>query len=900
VRQTNSQPVIGLPGPILNGTLGADPTARLLGFAGKPIRIGIGVWVCLFALALPTVATSAVSISLAPLTAALTASQTQQFTAAVAGGSNRTVRAYNRTARAPNNAVTWTLSPAVGTISAAGLYTAPAIIAADQEVSVMATSVADPTKSASATVALSPTVRLSLTPLSAALTASQTQQLTATVGGASNPAVTWSLNPVVGSISAAGLYTAPATITDAQTVTARATSAADPTKFASATVTLSPTVTISLTPLSATLKASQSQQLTAIVGGASNAAVTWSSSPAVGVISAAGLYTAPATITTPQTVTVKATSVADPTKSASATVTLLLPAQTTLRQTAAERALLIGAAASADEYGPNTLNEPAYAAALSAQYSMLEPENAMKWGVIHPAQGTYNFGPADKLVAFGQAHGMKVRGHNLCWAQFNPVWLTNLAKVSPSALATALHDHITTVVSHYKGQVFAWDVVNEAFYSAAGVQTPLQASIWYNQPGIGLSGTGYIEQAFRWAHEADPSALLFHNEDGIETPGPKFQAVYNMAKDFVSRGVPIHGIGFEMHVDVASYPDPAGLAQNIKQLATLGLQVHITEMDVRLPVDSTGKASEADLQAQGQKYNQILTVCLQNPGCTAFQTWGFTDKYSWIPSYTQGFGAALPFDVNYQPKPAFNSMISALQTVPPTLNAAAILNAASYKGGAVAPGEFVIVSHVNHGPSSLVGAQLDGNQAILPNLAGTRVFFDGRAAPLIYSVAGQVGVMVPYEVTGNRETTVEYEYNGIRSNPTTIPVMASAPGIFTADRSGKGPGFIFNQDNSLNTAENPAAGGAVIQVLATGGGTIVGGAMDGALALGKGNQTLPVTATVGGVQAPVVYAGPAPGRISGILQVELAVPAGLAAGPQPVVINVGGVASQSGITVAVK
>jgi endo-1,4-beta-xylanase len=621
----------------------------------------------------------------------------------------------------------------------------------------------------------------------------------------------------------------------------------------------------------------------------------------VGTISTTGLYTAPASIATAEAVIVKAISVADPTKSASVTVKLLAPAITTLRQAGAERALLMGAAADA-YWQPGLMNEPAYFATLGAQYSMVTPENTLKWNEVHPALSTYDFGPADQMVAFAEAHNMQVRGHNLCWYADNPDWLTMLAKTAPtSAMAQVLKDHITTVVTRYRGRVFAWDVVNEAVSdSAKGAGTDLVASIWYNQPGIGLAGTGYIEQAFRWAHAADPNALLFYNEYGIEAPGPKFQAVYNMVKDFVARGVPIHGVGLQMHIDTTGYPSTAGLTQNIQRLTALGLQVHITEMDVRLPVDANGSASTVDLQAQAQTYQRILTICLQNPGCKAFQTWGFTDKRSWIPNFFPRFGAALPFDANYRPKPAFDAMMHALQTVPSTLKSAAIRNAASYEGGAVAPGEFVIISDVNHGPSSLAGAQLDGNQPMPSNLAGTQVFFDGRAAPLLYSVAGQVGVMVPYDVAGKMETTVEYEYNGIRSDPATIPVMASAPGIFTADKTGKGPGFIFNEDNSPNTAENPAAGGSVIQVLLTGGGTFAGGAADGALAHHRGSQTLPLTATIGDMQAPVVYAGPAPGRVNGIVQVELVVPAGLDAGAQPVVITVGGLVSQSGVTVAVK
>jgi endo-1,4-beta-xylanase len=582
---------------------------------------------------------------------------------------------------------------------------------------------------------------------------------------------------------------------------------------------------------------------------------------------------------------------------------VLLSAQTTLRQAGAQRALLMGAAADADEFGePDPLVlEPAYAATLGSQYNMLEAENAMKWNPIHPAQNTYNFEPGDQLVAFAQAHQMQVRGHNLCWGSYNPAWVTALAATAtPAAMAAVLQDHINAVVTHYKGQVFAWDVVNEAVSDTqTGTGTAMKDSIWYNQPGIGTAGTGYVEQALRWARAADPGALLFYNDYSIEAPGAKFNAVYAMVKDFTARGVPIDGVGMQMHIDTSGYPSSAGLAQNIQQLTALGVQVHITEMDVKLAVDANGNASSAALQAQAQTYQRILTVCLQNPGCTAFQTWGFSDKHSWIPSSYPGYGAALPFDASYQPKPAFSTMISALQTVPPTLNASAIVNAASYQGGAVAPGELVTLFQANYGPGTLVGAQLDSHGLVSSNLAGTQLFFDGTAAPLIYALAGQVSAVVPFEVAGRQQTVVQYQYNGVKSNTVTIPVAPSFPAIFAADATGSGPGVILNQDYSLNTAANPAPAGSVILVLATGGGTIAGGPADGAIAPGAGSQTLPVTATIGGVPAAVLYAGPAPDEVNGVLQVDLTVPAGLT-GAQAVIITAGNVPSQNGITVAVK
>jgi endo-1,4-beta-xylanase len=559
-----------------------------------------------------------------------------------------------------------------------------------------------------------------------------------------------------------------------------------------------------------------------------------------------------------------------------------LPAQQpTLRQAAAKRPLLIGAAADADEYGhPNRLLDPDYASALSTNFNMLEGENAMKWDSIHPSQNAYNFGPGDHLVGFAQDHQMQVRGHNLCWHSQVPAWAKTIAQTAtPDAVAKLLQDHIATVVDHYKGQVFAWDVVNEAVSdSATGKGTDLRDSIWYNQPGIGMTGTGYIEQAFRWAHAADPKALLFYNDYSIEGPGPKFQAVYNMVKDFVARGVPIHGVGLQMHLTLGGFPSTVGLTQNIQQLTALGLQVHITEMDVRLKLDANGNATAADLDAQAQTYQRILTVCLQNPGCTAFQTWGFTDKYSWIPGFYPGFGAALPFDASYQPKPAVSAMIKALQTVPLVLKAEGIVNAASYQGAPVAPGEIIAIFGVNC----------------------TQVSFDAIAAPFIYSLPGQASVVVPYETDGKPQTTVQYAFNGLMSNTVTIPIRPASPGIFAIDSSGQGPGAILNQDNSVNTTENPAAAGSVIQVFATGGGTISGGAVDGAPSPGPGSQTLPVSATIGGIGAGVLYAGPAPGLVNGVLQVNVAVPVGLAVGPQAVVISVGVVASQDGITVAVR
>ncbi len=584
-----------------------------------------------------------------------------------------------------------------------------------------------------------------------------------------------------------------------------------------------------------------------------------------------------------------------------------LAGQTTLRAAAAARAIPIGAAASADEYGPpDLLKVTAYANLLSGEYSMLEPGNAMKWDVTEPSIGAFNFQPGDELVAFAQANGMRVRGHNLCWHTQLPAWLQPYANTAtPAQMAALLQTHINTVVTHFQGQVFAWDVVNEAFADPSGEAAPgLRDSIWYDQPGIGQTGTGYIEQAFRWAHAADPAALLFYNDYGIEGPGPKFDAVLGMVQDFVSRGVPINGVGFEMHIMTNGYPSAAGLAQNMQQLAALGIQAHITEMDVRLPVDSSGDASAADLQTQAQVYQTIMTVCLQQPNCTAFQVWGVSYNDSWIPSFFPGYGAALPFDWNYQPTPAFGGLMSALQTTAPTLNANNVVSAASYQGGTVAPGEIVTIFGANYGPASLVTYQLDASGRFATSLAGVEVLFDGAPAPLVYALAGQVSAIVPFEVAGKQQTVIEYQYNpgngAVVSNTAAVAVAGAVPAIFSLNQSGSGPGAILNSDNTVNSASNPVAAGGVIQIFGTGGGTLAGGATDGAVAPAAALLTTAPTATIGGVPAVVDYAGAAPDLVNGAIQVNLTIPQGLAPGPQPVVITIGSASSQKGITVAVK
>jgi endo-1,4-beta-xylanase len=328
------------------------------------------------------------------------------------------------------------------------------------------------------------------------------------------------------------------------------------------------------------------------------------------------------------------------------------PAQSLL-EAATGAGLLIGTAVR-----PGLLSEAAYSATLAREFNMVEPEDAMKWWMLRTTEG-FDFKKADEIIRFANAHGMKVRGHCLVWDHDNPKWLAD-GRFTPSELSPLLQQHITTVMKHYSGQVFAWDVVNEALDEKG----ELKDSIWYNHPGIGLSNknTGYVEQAFRWAHDADPKALLFYNDNGGEGLNRKSDAIYQMLKDFKKRGVPIDGVGLQMHISRLDY-DTESVAANIERLTKLGLQVHITELDVSLPVDSQGEARMEDIQRQAAVYRDVMRVCLRNPNCTAIQTWGFTDKYSWIGSHSHGTrGAALPFDRGYKPKPAYDAMLQEISS----------------------------------------------------------------------------------------------------------------------------------------------------------------------------------------------------------------------------------------------
>jgi endo-1,4-beta-xylanase len=314
-----------------------------------------------------------------------------------------------------------------------------------------------------------------------------------------------------------------------------------------------------------------------------------------------------------------------------------VPVGPPLREAASARNLLIGTAVG---YPP--LGEQLYADTIQHEFDFLTPENEMKWAATHPQQNRYTFSQADTLFHFGVNHGLAIHGHNLCWQSYNPSWLTN-GHFSRDQMIAILQDHIMTVAGRYRGGITAWDVVNEALDFTGN----LAGGIWRDR-----LGPDYVALAFQFARAADPDALLVYNDYNIETINAKSDGLYNLVQAFQQNGVPIDGVGFQMHIDLGGI-DYESFAQNLQRFADLGLALFVTEMDVRMPLPKTNQK----LVLQARVYSNVMKTVLSQPACRGFQMWGFTDKYSWIPGFFPGWGAALIFDESYQPKPAYYALL---------------------------------------------------------------------------------------------------------------------------------------------------------------------------------------------------------------------------------------------------
>ncbi|KAI0350645.1 endo-1,4-beta xylanase [Trametes cingulata] len=281
----------------------------------------------------------------------------------------------------------------------------------------------------------------------------------------------------------------------------------------------------------------------------------------------------------------------------------------------------------------------------NAEFGQVTPANVMKWFATEPEEGVFTFQDGDIIANFTEKTGKLLRGHNCVWHNQLPDWLEN-GTFSPSQLAFIVSRHCFNLVSHYKGHV--WDVINEALNDDG----TFRSDIFFN-----TLNTTYIPLALYAARAADPKAKLYINDFNIEGIGAKSTALKNLIKWLKSENVPIDGVGLQSHFEVGGVPPT--LQQNMEEFVALGLEVAITELDIRftsLPPDAAGIAQ------QKKDYETVVAACNAVEKCVGVTVWDFTDKYSWIPGTFPGQGDACPWTDTFVKKPAYEGIIEGFQT----------------------------------------------------------------------------------------------------------------------------------------------------------------------------------------------------------------------------------------------
>ncbi|NUT99330.1 MAG: 1,4-beta-xylanase [Saccharothrix sp.] len=308
-------------------------------------------------------------------------------------------------------------------------------------------------------------------------------------------------------------------------------------------------------------------------------------------------------------------------------------AATTLGAAAAQSGRYYGTAVAAGRLGDST-----YTGILSREFNMVTAENEMKIDATEPNQNQFSYGNADRIVNLAQSQGKRIRGHTLAWHSQQPGWMQ---RMEGSALRSAILNHVTKVATYYKGKIYAWDVVNEAFEDGSSGAR--------RNSNLQRTGNDWIEAAFRAARAADPGAKLCYNDYNTDDwTHAKTQAVYRMVQDFKSRGVPIDCVGFQSHFNPQS-PVPSNYQTTLQNFANLGVDVQITELDI-----------EGSGSAQASNYERVTKACLAVARCAGITVWGIRDTDSWRAS-----GTPLLFDGSGNKKAAYTSVLNALNAAPP-------------------------------------------------------------------------------------------------------------------------------------------------------------------------------------------------------------------------------------------
>ena len=333
-------------------------------------------------------------------------------------------------------------------------------------------------------------------------------------------------------------------------------------------------------------------------------------------------------------------------------------ADITIRELAKERGRFIGTILNSEWF--NNDIEPQFEEIHKTQFNVVVAENEMKFDATEPKENEFNFEKGDMMVEYAQANKIRVRGHALAWHSQVANWVNDY-KGQKEKLLAVLKNHITKVVSHYKGQVAEWDVVNEAVNDEYNAGWRSQGSVWYE--GIGAE---FLDSAFVWAHEADPDAELCYNDYSLEwglREGSKASFVVEQVKRWKKNNIPITCVGTQTHIEIAHETTPQNVRALAKALAEIGVTLNITELDIGFPKGSAGNLGAADYAKQGHLYRQFMDVFLEEPNMGEFVIWGLTDAHSWLDEQ-QGKTEGLLYDKQYKPKPAFDSIMASLKAHP--------------------------------------------------------------------------------------------------------------------------------------------------------------------------------------------------------------------------------------------
>jgi endo-1,4-beta-xylanase len=306
---------------------------------------------------------------------------------------------------------------------------------------------------------------------------------------------------------------------------------------------------------------------------------------------------------------------------------------------------LIGAAMA---LGPTVADAQYRQVAFGGDFGSMTSENALKWQFIHPQPGVYDFKEADALVAIAKKNNLTVHGHTLVFGEANPAWVQDQPTTTnedKAAIERVMLDHIHQTVGHFKGRIGSWDVVNEPLADDDNSPVGLREHIWYD-----AMGEAYIAKAFTAAHTADPSAKLYINDFGLEADGERWNAMYDLVARLKKSNVPIDGVGFEAHVyQPGDEIEDTTLRSHIRALAALGVTSRISEMDVY---------NDGDADAQADQYAAVLGICLSEPSCVSWTTWGVSDRYdsSLDDAGQVVYGQDFIWDKDFRPTPAVDAL----------------------------------------------------------------------------------------------------------------------------------------------------------------------------------------------------------------------------------------------------